>query len=90
MFNEKERIHLIVCYGAEDAIDIYHQHKPSIDMSEFSLFKSKFKLPSHRFSQNLAEAITYFEYCYQLHKDNYDEVLDFFNTLRAIERQVAN
>lgn len=91
MFTEKERINLILSYGLEDAIELYnkfnaHANEHFFEYKHFSIqLKQKYYLPD-----KLSLAISYIELCYRNHLSNYDEIIDFFHTLRAIERQVAN
>lgn len=90
MFTEKERINLILSYGLEDAIELYNKYNDHAykHLNQYKNFnkqlKQKYQLP-----EKLSLAISYIELCYCNHLPNHEEILDFFHTLRAIERQVV-
>lgn len=87
MFTEKERLNLIMSYGLEESIDFYNKYKDEITQTDLSQVKSTmrehFELP-----KRLADAIYFIEYHYKNRGQHFEEIVDFFNTLRAIERQV--
>ncbi|MCU7558142.1 hypothetical protein ROU88_10190 [Macrococcus capreoli] len=87
MFTEKERLNLIMSYGLEESIDLYNRYKDEISYVEFKRFKSNMSI-QYDLPQKLADAIYFIEYHYKHRGQHFDEIMDFFNTLRAIERQV--
>ncbi|WP_414045640.1 hypothetical protein ACMGE7_10390 [Macrococcus equi] len=87
MFTQKERLNLILSYGLEETIDFYNKYKDELAHVDFKRFKSGMNL-HYDLPQKLADAIYFIEYHYKHRGDHFDEIVDFLNTLRAIERQV--
>lgn len=87
MFTEKERYNLIMAYGLEDAIDFYNKYYDEIHKIDLTKFKASMGMPND-LPQKLKDAIYFIEYHYKNRGIHFDEINDFFHTLRAIERQV--
>lgn len=87
MFTEKERLNLIMSYGLEESIDLYNKYYDEIHSIDLKKFKSTVSI-QYDLPQKLADAIYFIEYHYKNRGTHFEEIMDFFNTLRAIERQV--
>lgn len=87
MFTEKERLNLIMSYGLEESIDFYNRYEDELASIDLNHFKSTMHI-QYDLPHKLADAIYFIEYHYKNRGQHFDEIVDFFNTLRAIERQV--
>ncbi|MCE4957558.1 hypothetical protein [Macrococcoides caseolyticum] len=87
MFTKKERLYLIMTYGLEEAVEFYNRYQEEIKQINLSKIKPSLSIPVE-LPNKLYQAILFIEYQYEQRGNHYEEISDFFNTLRAIERQV--
>ncbi len=87
MFNRKERLQLIETYGREDALARYNAEAAIISREELNRHQAALDREFHNDS-NLYDAICFIDYCYTHRRENFDDIVDWLHTLRAIQRQI--
>ncbi|KAA1039288.1 hypothetical protein [Macrococcus equipercicus] len=87
MFNRKERLQLIETYGREDALARYTAEAELITAEELKRYRAELISDFHHHCA-VDDATCFIDYCYTHHTDNFDDIVDWLHTLRAIQRQI--
>ncbi|TDM10559.1 hypothetical protein [Macrococcus lamae] len=85
MFNREERLQLIETYGREDALARYKAEAALITSEELQRYQAEMNTAD---KTRLTDAICFVDYCYTNHQENFDDIVDWLHTLRAIQRQI--